>query len=161
AQHRIGDADLVRVSTGLGAVIVRALISTRQQLGSIFVPMHWNDQFAARARIDTLAPALTDPISGQPASKAIPARMQRFVASAYRFAVVRRRPEQIDAEYWAMAKCAGGWRIELAFAHAQRDWAAFTSELAGADPALQAVAYRDDRSGRHRFAIFDGDRLFA
>ena len=45
-------------------VLARALISARQQEGSVFVPMHWTDQFASRARIDTLVPALTDPVSG-------------------------------------------------------------------------------------------------
>ncbi len=55
ARFRIGDADLVRVSTGLGAILVRALLTPRQQVGSIFVPMHWNDQFASRARVDVLA----------------------------------------------------------------------------------------------------------
>jgi assimilatory nitrate reductase catalytic subunit len=68
ASHDIRDADLVCVSTGLGAVLVRALISQRQTPGSIFIPMHWNDQFAAKARVDALVPSLTDPISGQPAS---------------------------------------------------------------------------------------------
>ena len=120
ARHHIGDADLVRVSTGLGAILVRALLSPRQQLGSIFVPMHWNDQFAARARVDALVAAVTDPISGQPASKNIPARVERFVAAAYGFAVLRRKPADIDAEYWAIAKCNGGWRVELAFAAAGR-----------------------------------------
>ena len=30
-------------------------VTPRQQPGSIFVPMHWNDQFASRARVDVLA----------------------------------------------------------------------------------------------------------
>ena len=67
-----------RVSTGLGAILVRALVTPRQQPGSIFVPMHWNDQFASRARVDVLAAAVTDPISGQPATKNIPARVEPF-----------------------------------------------------------------------------------
>ena len=114
ALHHIGEADLVRVSTGLGAVLVRALVSPRQQAGSIFVPMHWNDQFASRARVDILVPAVTDAISGQPASKKF-RRADRAVRR--RRLRVRRAPLQarhIDAEYWAVAKCGGGWRVELA-----------------------------------------------
>jgi assimilatory nitrate reductase catalytic subunit len=157
-RHHIGDADLVRVSTGLGAILVRALVSPRQQPGSIFVPMHWNDQFAARARVDTLAAAVTDPISGQPASKNIPARIERFVAAAYGFAVLRRKPAHIEAEYWAMAKCAGGWRVELAFAANSADWTAFVAALVGSD-ASEMAAYHDIETGRHRFACYEDDRL--
>lgn len=67
-RHEICDADLVRVSTGLGAVLVRALISPRQQPGSIFVPMHWTNQFA-NARIDIVAPAMVDRCPASPPRK--------------------------------------------------------------------------------------------
>ena len=106
ARHHIGDADLVRVSTGLGAILVRALLTPRQQVGSIFVPMHWTDQFASRARVDALVPALTDPISGQPASKNIPVRIERFIASAYGFAGVA-TDWRSRTEYLAIAGALG------------------------------------------------------
>jgi len=59
---------------------------------------------------------ILDPISGQPASKAAPARIERFVAATYGFAVLRRKPQAPAAEYWALARCRGGWRVEMAFA---------------------------------------------
>ncbi len=158
ARHQIGDADLVRISTGLGTVLVRALISPRQQTGSIFVPMHWSDQFAAKARVDALVPAVTDAVSGQPASKNIAARIERFVAATYGFGVLGRKPADIDAEYWALAKCAGGWRIELGFASASRDWPAFVASLFGTSRS-ETIAYHDVEAGRYRFASYDGNRL--
>jgi assimilatory nitrate reductase catalytic subunit len=157
ARHRIGEADLVRVSTGLDAILVRALITPRQQVGSIFIPMHWNDQFASRARVDALAESITDPTSGQPALKNIPARIERFVAAAYGFAVVRRKPEAIAAEYWAIAKCEGGWRIEMAFADASDNWAAFVRDLVGSDG--EPAAYQDTQTGRMRFACYEDGHL--
>jgi len=156
-RHRIGDADLVRVSTGLGAIIVRALLTTRQQVGSLFIPMHWNDQFASRGRVDVLAAPVTDPHSGQPASKSIPVRIERFVAAAYGFAVLRRRPEDIAPEYWAIAKCEGGWRVEMAFASEPGDWSAFVNDLVGG--RCEHAAYHDARNGRTRFACYDGSDL--
>jgi assimilatory nitrate reductase catalytic subunit len=158
-RHGIADADLVRVSTGLGAVLVRALISPRQQPTSIFVPMHWTDQFAALARIDALAPSLTDPVSGQPASKNIAARVERFMSAAYGFAVVAQKPSAIEAEYWALAKCAGGWRVELAFARKRPDWACFAKSLFGDVASAETLAFHDIEAGRYRFACFAGDRL--
>jgi assimilatory nitrate reductase catalytic subunit len=157
ARHHIGDADLVRVSTGLGAILVRALITPHQHIGSIFVPMHWNDQFASRARVDVLVPGITDPISGQPALKNVPARVERFVAATYGFAVLRRKPDAVDATYWAIAKCRGGWRLEMACASAPAEWTSFVRTLVGGDDDV--AVYHDKQTGRMRFACYDGGLL--
>jgi assimilatory nitrate reductase catalytic subunit len=156
---KIGDADLVRVSSGHGAVLVRALISPRQRRGSIFVPMHWTDQFASKGRVGALVPSVTDPHSGQPASKCVSARIERFVAAKYGFAVLATKPKSIDAEYWAMAKCPGGWRVELGFASNDRDWSAVATKLLYGSPSSQTLAYSDESSGQHRFACYDGPEL--
>ncbi|HML29982.1 MAG TPA: molybdopterin dinucleotide binding domain-containing protein, partial [Hyphomicrobium sp.] len=158
-RHNIKDADLVRVSTGSDAILVRALISTRQQQGSVFVPMHWTDQYASKARVDTLVPPVVDPISGQPASKNVAVRIERFVAETYGFAVLARKPEPIDAEYWALAKCDGGWRIELGFAFAREDWISFAEKLFGGIPASDTIAFHDRQSGRYRFACYRDEAL--
>jgi len=156
-RFRITDADLVRISTGLDHILVRALVTPRQQPGSIFVPMHWNDQFASSARVDCLVPGITDPISGQPASKCAPARIERFVAAIYGFAVLRERPAQIAAQYWAIAKCSGGWRLEFALASDPSDCMTFARQLLGreSDP----IVYEDAQTGRMRFAAYDNGRL--
>lgn len=158
-RHAVSDADLVCVSTELGTVLVRALLSTRQKPGSIFVPMHWSDQFSAKARVDALVPPATDAISGQPASKNVACRIERFPVQRYGFAVLRRKPTKIDAEYWAIAKCEGGWRVELAFARDQRDWHAVTASLFGTSESAGTIAYHDVERGHHRFARYDADRL--
>ncbi|MFA5956984.1 molybdopterin-dependent oxidoreductase [Hyphomicrobium sp.] len=158
-RHNIKDADLVRVSTGSAFILVRALISARQQPGSIFIPMHWSDQFASRARVDTLVQSIVDPVSGQPASKNIPVRIERFVASAYGFAVLASKPRHIDAEYWALAKCNDGWRIELGFACGREDWTAFATALFGAEPDAETIAFQDRQSGIFRFSSYRDERL--
>ena len=56
ARLGIGDADLVRVVEHRMATCWSARWSpTRQRQGSVFVPMHWTDQFSASGRIDALA----------------------------------------------------------------------------------------------------------
>jgi assimilatory nitrate reductase catalytic subunit len=154
----IGDADIVRVAAGGEAILVRALLSPRQQRGAVFVPMHWNNQFAGKALACGLVPAVTDPHSGQPASKHVAVRIERFAAARYGFAVLRERPPALAAEYWALAKCPGGWRCELAFADADRDGAAFFSELLGCVGG-DGLAYADTKASQQRFAHFDGERL--
>ncbi|MGO4638219.1 molybdopterin-dependent oxidoreductase [Mesorhizobium sp. 2RAF45] len=156
--HGIGDADIVRISSPRGDVLVRALITPRQRQGSVFAPMHWTDQFAAKGRLDALTAPLIDPVSGQPALKHVAARLEKFVAKAFAFAVMRRRPEAIAADYWAVARCRGGWRVELAFANDDADWTAFAGSLFEA-PSAEMLAYHDRDAGQHRIAAFDGEHL--
>ncbi|MEI9416601.1 nitrate reductase [Mesorhizobium sp. Cs1321R2N1] len=157
-RHGIGDADIARVSTPRGEVLVRALVTTRQRQGSLFAPMHWTDQFAARARLDTLTASLTDPVSGQPALKHVGASIEKFTARTFGFAVTRKRPATMAADYWAVARCRGGWRVELAFASDDVDWTAFAGSLFDTVDA-EVLAYHDREAGQHRIAAFDGEHL--
>jgi bacterioferritin-associated ferredoxin/MFS family permease len=63
------------------------------------------------------------------------------------------------AEYWALAKCNGGWRVELAFASMLHDWARFAKSLFGDASSQETIAFHDIEAGRYRFACFAGDRL--
>ncbi|TPL97718.1 MULTISPECIES: nitrate reductase [unclassified Mesorhizobium] len=159
ARYGIGDADIARVSSPRGAVLVRALITSRQRRGSIFAPMHWTDQFTAKGRLDTLTAPLTDPVSGQPALKHVAVHIEKFAAMAFGFAVTRQRPEAIAGDYWAVARCRDGWRVELAFADDKIDWTTFAQSLFGASTDAEILAYHDRDAGQHRIAAFDGVQL--
>jgi assimilatory nitrate reductase catalytic subunit len=69
AARGISHGSILNVSNELGQVQVRALISRKQQRGSLFLPIHWTDQYASNARVDRLIKAEVDPVSGQPALK--------------------------------------------------------------------------------------------
>jgi len=84
-------------------------------------------------------------------------RIEKFAAKAFGFAVMRQCPVPVAATYWAVAKCRGGWRVELAFADDDIDWAGFAAALFGASPDM--LAYHDRDAGQHRIAAFDGERL--
>ncbi|HEY0147165.1 MAG TPA: molybdopterin-dependent oxidoreductase, partial [Methylovirgula sp.] len=159
ARLGIHDADVVRISSANHFVLVRALLSKRQVRGAVFVPMHWNDQFASRARVDSLVPSTTDPQSGQPAFKHVAVDVARFEADTYGFAVLADRPRDLDADYWALAKCRGGWRLELALAGGARDWTDFANSLFGCGRDADLLFYQDVTGGQHRFACFEGERL--
>ena len=159
AKLGIGDADLVRIDSPYGHVIVRALLTARQARGGVFVPMHWTDEFSARARIDTLLSSIIDPVSGQPASKHGAIAARRFAAGAYGFAVSAAKPTGLDATYWALARAEGGWRIELAFDAPLADVEAWCRARFALPDAAQSLGYSDRASGEARIAFFDGDAL--
>ncbi|MCT7375745.1 nitrate reductase [Chelativorans salis] len=160
ARFGIGEAELVRVESSHGAVLVRALVSPRQRQGSVFVPMHWTDQFSARGRVDALVPPITDPHSGQPASKNVAVRLTRFEAEYYGFAVSASRPVMDGLDYWALARCTDGWRLELAHGKPLETPENLLRRLLILAPhGVEIIAYHDARQGSHRMAAFDGDRL--
>tara|TARA_R110002020_G_scaffold24424_3_gene80426 strand:+ start:957 stop:3626 length:2670 start_codon:yes stop_codon:yes gene_type:complete len=155
----IGADDLVRVTSVRGEIIVRSLITDRQRQGSLFVPMHWTDQWASGARVDRLVAPVVDPVSGQPALKAASAGATRFEASLHGFVVSRARPAMHRADYWAVARAGGGWRAEFAMAEAPAAMQEFICTLLGLDPATPLLSFADPRSGLTRHAAFDGARL--
>ncbi|NTI64955.1 molybdopterin-dependent oxidoreductase [Agrobacterium rhizogenes] len=157
----VGDASLVEIDSPHGKVIVRALVTERQARGSLFVPMHWNDRFAAKARIDAVVTPLTDPISGQPASKNVAVAARPFKAARYGFAVSMARPQWLDSAYWALAKADGGWRVELAFDDTEEDWASWCRATFDIPEQIEPLGYADQTSGDLRLAFFDGERLLA
>ncbi|MBA4776425.1 molybdopterin-dependent oxidoreductase [Agrobacterium salinitolerans] len=157
----IESADLVELESPHGKVLLRVLVSERQARGSVFAPMHWNDQFAARGRIDTVVAPVTDPHSGQPASKNVGVQARRFEASAYGFAICRSRPDAPGCAYWAVAKADGGYRMELAFAEAPEDWTLWARQVFGIDVRIEPLGYSDRQTGDLRLAFFDGDTLLA
>ncbi|MGP4671473.1 nitrate reductase [Agrobacterium salinitolerans] len=157
----IESADLVELESPHGKVLLRVLVSERQARGSVFAPMHWNDQFAARGRIDTVVAPVTDPHSGQPASKNVGVQARRFEASAYGFAICRSRPDAPGCAYWAVAKADGGYRMELAFAEAPEDWTLWARQVFGIDVQIEPLGYSDRQTGDLRLAFFDGDTLLA
>ncbi|WP_163272851.1 nitrate reductase [Chelativorans alearense] len=160
ARLSIREAELVRVASRHGAVLVRALVSSRQRRGSVFVPMHWTDQFSARGRVDALVPPVTDPHSGQPASKNVAVRLNRFKAEYYGFAVSASCPATDGLDYWALARSKGGWRLELADGKPlEAPEALLRRLLALAQNGVEIIAYHDARQGSHRLAAFDGERL--
>ncbi|CAN7284858.1 nitrate reductase [Rhizobium sp. LjRoot254] len=161
AELGIRSASLVEINSPHGSAVVRALITERQMRGNIFAPMHWNDQFAAKARIDALVPGVTDPLSGQPASKNVAVAVKPFTAAYYGFAVSTTRPNPANASYWARAKADGGWRVELAFDQVIEDWTSWSRTAFALPSHIEPLGYSDQQTGDIRIAFFDGDRLLA
>ncbi|MGR3586449.1 MAG: molybdopterin-dependent oxidoreductase [Pseudooceanicola nanhaiensis] len=159
ARLKVSAADLVRVKSPEGQAILRARITRDVAPGQVFAPMHWTGETAPSARIDALVAAVTDPVSGQPESKAAVAAVERFDAAWYGFAVSA-TPLAPEAEYWARARTPAGWRAELAGRAPVADWEAEARRLFGLpDAPLQSLM--DARRGSARLAFLDGDRLIA
>ncbi len=118
----VHDGELVRISAGSGWMLARAQVQRGQQPGSIFVPMHWNRQFSAQARVDSLVAAVTDPYSGQPESKQARVRIQRWPAVWFGELFVRGDAAVPDCGYWSRVTADGVSHYVIADERTPEHW---------------------------------------
>jgi len=147
----ISPSDLVAVSNELGRAILRARITRDVQPGQLFAPIHWTAQTAPSARVDDLIAPNTDPISGQPESKASTVRIARFDAAWYGFAVSQ-DAMRLNSAYWAVARTDQGYRAELAGSAPITDWEAEARLIFDAPDATAATVI-DAKRGTARVVL--------
>ncbi len=163
-RFEINDGNLARLETNWGEMIARVHITTDQQSGSIFVPMHWNKQFASHGLVDALVNPVTDPISQQPELKHTPVRITPFKASWHAFVLTRKRldinAEAAIATYWAAARGKGFWRYELAGEHDVASKTELMHSLFSAHTFdANWLEFEDTARGSYRGAQLVNDRL--
>lgn len=152
--------ELAEVSSVLGNIVCRVSISESQQQGSVFVPMHWNEQFANKALVDSLIAAEVDPFSGQPEYKATPVNIIPYQAHWYGFILSRRKLNVVNASYWACSRGQGLWRYEISGDEIPQDWAVCARSLLCQDADdIEWTEYHDAAVNRYRAARIENGRL--
>jgi len=152
-------ADLVRLGSPHGNAVLRLHQTADVVPGNLFVPMHWTGMTAPAARINHLVAPVLDPVSGQPESKASTVAAERFAALWHGFAISTTTFTPVS-EYWARARTRTGYRCELAGLTLPEDWESYARALFGL-PDAPIKRMSDDKRGRHRIGLFDGDVLLA
>ena len=152
-------ATLARLSSPQGQAILRVAITERVQPGQVFAPMHWTGETAPTGRVDALVAPVTDPISGQPESKASVVAIAPLSPAWYGFAVSAQAMSP-KASYWARARSEGGWRCELADLEAPAQWEAYARALFNL-PEASCLSVEDRIRGSHRLAFMEGGRVIA
>ncbi len=112
-KFKIRKNGLVEIKSKWGAVIVRADITSRQRLGEVFVPLHWSDQFSAKARVDAVVNPYVDPISGQPEYKHTPVTISAVKHKWYGFMLSRKEIDLTVFPYWSKCRELDNWRYEF------------------------------------------------
>ena len=155
----VAPATLLRVTSPQGEAILRVLITDRVQPGHVFAPMHWTGMTAPTGRVDVLVAGVTDPVSGQPESKAAVVQVAPWRAAWYGFAVSAEAMSP-DARYWAAARHTGGWRAELADTAAPQGWEGYARALFNL-PDAECLSVVDRTRGAVRFAFLHEGRVRA
>jgi len=106
----IVEGTIVKVSSVHGHCVVRARPQPGQAVGSVFMPIHWNDCFASKARVGALAPSRVDPYSGQPAFKQIPVKLQAVNVQWHALLIARATLPLPENQYWSRRQM-GDWQV--------------------------------------------------
>jgi assimilatory nitrate reductase catalytic subunit len=154
----LDDDGFARVSTAHGNVVLRVNITAAQVPGRIFVPIHWNDETAGRARVGALVHPFTDPHSGQPDAKAVPAALASVCFAADGFVLARARVPLPGDTVFAWTAIEGGYATRFA---TNEPFAALFETFAARSRAAERASYNDAARGIFRTALILHERLDA
>ena len=148
-----------RITTRHGTTILKVVIAAGQRRGSIFAPIHWSDATAGHARVGEMTSAQNDPYSGQPESKATPARIEP-VEFAYRGFALTRQPIDLPAGTWfARHAVVDGYGVLFATSEPPSVWRELAQNLMPGDADI--AEYVDERRGLTRIGAFRSGRFEA
>ncbi|AZO29126.1 nitrate reductase [Mesorhizobium sp. M1B.F.Ca.ET.045.04.1.1] len=161
AAHHLKDGDLAHLSTRFGFVRAKVRVSDAQRRGQAFMPMHWSGQFAARAAAGMLSSPVTDPHSGQPELKHVPARIVREKTGWAGVLITRRDLRPTGFVHWSRHAVEGGWVYELTGTEPPDQGILLARKLLGVQRQDQLLEYTDRRGLAYRAAAIDEDGAMA
>lgn len=157
---------LASLESRWGKALARVKISADQQLGSVFMPMHWSSQNAQQALVNALVNPAVDTISGEPESKHTPVRLQTYHPAWHGF-LISRHPLEVEGMEWrVVVRGENHWVYELAGVTTPdnwREWAAsiIASAGVGREGEPEWLEYADSSQNRYRCAQLAEGRLAA
>ncbi len=142
ARLKLLEGHLARLTLKSGQFVGRVRRSAEQRPGEVFIPIHWNRQFASNGVATVLTEQVTDPVSGQPEAKHGRAAITPFPAGWHGRLLVRRgRPRRWQADYWChvpLDHCDSWWvagRQPVQWLDMVTDWLGGVAHVVMADPA--------------------------
>ena len=151
-QLGIEDGALVSLRSLDGSAMLEARFSAGQKRGALFAPIHWSNATSSNARINELVASVTDPISGQPESKAIPVHAVALPMRYRGFVLSRTAVTDLPATWWAKVAVEGGEGYLMATDQGPEDWQLHTAKILRTGDYAE---YVDAPGGVYRAAAFD------
>ncbi len=157
-RFELENGHLAQLRLGEERYIGRVRETSDQRPGEVFVPIHWNRQYASHGIATVLTDNVTDPISGQPEAKHGLASLYPFRAAWHgRLLVRKNRPKRWNSDYWCYIPLShsDSWQLAgrqpLQWPGDLTDWLGGRAQLVMSDPS----------EGRYRAARLVDGRLEA
>ncbi len=145
--------ELASVHSRWGSMVARVRHGGGVLAGTVFVPIHWNDQFASDARVGGLVNPVVDPVSGEPEFKHTPVRVEPFPVRWYGFAIGRQSLPTSALSYWTLIRGDRFLRYEIAHRERPGDCSAWARTWLGAHTSdADWLEHDDPSSGIYRAA---------
>ncbi|TIQ36473.1 MAG: nitrate reductase [Mesorhizobium sp.] len=155
AAHHLKDGDLAHLSTRFGFVRAKVRVTEAQRRGQAFMPMHWSGHFAAKAAAGLISSPVTDPHSGQPELKHVPARIVRENTGWAGVLITRRDLRPTGFVHWSRHAVEGGWVYELTGAEPPDQGILLARKLLAVQRHDHLLEYTDRRGLAYRAAAID------
>ncbi|SAL22781.1 nitrate reductase [Caballeronia peredens] len=160
----VREGELARVASRWGSMVARVQHGGGMPRGSVFVPIHWNDQVASDARVGAVVNPVVDPVSGEPEFKHTPVSIEKFHVTWHGFSLSRAAPDLDSVTHWTRVHGARFVRYEMAgrnrfdAAHGDHhDWARTLFRID--DRHADWIEYEDKSAGVYRAAHVIDDRI--
>jgi assimilatory nitrate reductase catalytic subunit len=155
ARFGLSDDSFARIVTDYGQCTLKVVVNARQQRGMLFAPMHWSEATSSAARIGALVAPFTDPLSGQPESKATPASIAPYEYVFRGFVLSRKAVSLPEHAWWVRVAIDGGFAYLIADNADLKSWSSWLRSNASEDLA----EYCDIGGGVYRAACFADDTI--
>lgn len=159
-QISVVENDLVEISSIKSNIVVKVRIQESVKPGQVFVPMHWNNQFASNARVCKLINPSVDPISGQPESKYTPVKIHAYKPGWQGFLLSRRDISLPGLPYWSKSRKNGFWSYELTGDTVPENWSQYARDfLCREHDNVEWIEFSDKGQNKYRGARLENGRL--
>lgn len=162
-QAQVKAGSLAYIESAWGSMLARVQVSAEQQPGSVFVPMHWSQQWTSQGRMGALVNPVVDPVSFQPASKSTPVRIRPYQPQWHGLLWSRLELDLSAVHYWSKSKCAGCYVYRLADDTVPSNWQDWARQYLTLPTSVNAhwQEYQDTGSGSYRTACIVDNNLQA
>ena len=158
AQYGLENNKPARLETPWGQAIMKVNVTDTLRRGELFVPMHWNNQWARGARIGELVNPAVDPFSGQPESKHTPCKIEPWHPQWSAVMLCRENLPLPQCDYAAKIRGQTFYRYEMAGPKELNDPVALVKSITGIETPA-SIEYRDPNSHNIRSAWLDEQGL--
>ncbi|MEK6748274.1 MAG: molybdopterin-dependent oxidoreductase [Pseudomonadota bacterium] len=159
--QRLGmiNGDIARVTSAHGFALARVEFSHDIGAGQLFMPMHWNAQFAVNGSVNAMVASTVDPISGQPEFKATAVHVRPFNAAWYAVLFTTVPIDTVMPEYCVRVPESSVTRYEMADTKTALDWHTWFEQLI--KDSDEIIKYADQRLGIVRMGSVRAGQLQA
>ena len=153
---------LVKVSSELGSILLRARISNEYRQGEVFTPFHWNDCTTSMGKADSLIASNRDPLSGQPEFKATPVKIEPFPYASEAMLISKRSDVAArlsNQEHWTCQRTHNGYLLRVTSQQSPAQLSGYLTQcLVGSeDTNRQRIII--EAGQENRFALFDAGQI--